>query len=51
MVHDLATAAAVVIESGLLFATDAKARVGGLPLLHIACFVARGHIVSGKYLL
>jgi hypothetical protein len=41
-VHDLAGAAAAT-ESGLLFATDAKARAGGFPLpLHLACFVARG---------
>lgn len=44
MVYDLAIAAAT--ESGLLFAIDAKARAGGFPLLHFACFVAKGYIVS-----
>lgn len=33
------------IESGLLFAINAKARAGGLYLLlHIICFAAKGHI-------
>jgi hypothetical protein len=41
VVHDLAGVGAP--ELGLLFATDAKARVGGFLLpLHIACFVAKG---------
>jgi hypothetical protein len=45
-VHDLARAAAAT-EPGLLFATDAKARVGGLPLpLHRACVLQRGIVLS-----
>jgi hypothetical protein len=51
-VHDLSCAAAAATESGLLFATDAKARAGGFPLpLHLVCFVAKGYIVLSIHLL
>jgi hypothetical protein len=51
-VHDLAGAAAAATESGLLFATGAKARVGGFPLpLLLACFDAKGHIVLSIHFL
>jgi hypothetical protein len=52
VVHDLAGAAAAATESGLLFATDAKARVGGYPLpLLLTCFAAKGQIVLSIHFL
>lgn len=50
VVYDLVVAAAT--ESGLLFAIDAKARVGGFPLpLCSTSFIAKGHITLSRCIL